>query len=72
MLNNMTAYALLSMDFIFREARRYYQRTVLESSFSYLLPFFIVSVICRITTLLTSESSFLVRRFSVNESFFIL
>lgn len=39
MLNNMTAYTLLSMDFIFREARRYYQRTVLESSFSYLLPF---------------------------------
>lgn len=40
MLNNMTAYALLSMDFIFHEARRYYQRTVLESSFSYLLPFY--------------------------------
>lgn len=39
MLNNMTAYALLSMDFIFHEARRYYQRTVLESSFSYLLSF---------------------------------
>lgn len=73
MLNNMTAYALLSKNLlIFPEAPRYHQRSVPDLPFP--IPRFLRfrSMTGRVITLLSLRSAFLVSCFSLNDSLFIL